>query len=196
MRKVLITSAVLCLAFGLAGIAKADSIDLVGTPGVNQVEFTGSVTSTTVTLTVQCLDPGCVNWFLGPVALKGFTFTGSPSNITEPSSYTVNNGGANLGNTGSCDGTQLGKAVCWSDSTPFSLQLGSAPITFEASITGGVSGPLHVQAISFSTSTGQKGTRTFAISDDMTPTPTPEPASILLLGLGLAGTPLLRRRRS
>jgi hypothetical protein len=192
MKKVLILAAVVALAFGFAGVAKADSFSIDG------VTFTGTVTSTTVTLTVQCTVAKCVNYAIGDISLKGFTFTGGPTNIKEPSGYAVQNGGQNNGGATSCNGTQGHKAVCWDGDSGF-FTLGSGVNTFQASIVGGAgpSDDLHVQTVIFSNSTGNS--RITGVSDDLEgggTTSTPEPASMLLLGLGMIGVPFLRRKRS
>jgi hypothetical protein len=197
MKRVLIFTALLAIAcIGFGGVAKADSFTFT----VNgDVVFNATVTNTDVTLTVQCMDAACQGYFLSTVGLKGISFTGAPTNIMEPGGFTLANGGTNLGQTGSCDGTQLQAAVCWSAGTPLPFQLGSGVTTFEAGISGGSSNPadIHLQAIAFSTQGAQNGTRVFAISNgpDTTPPSVPEPASLTLLGLGLLGVPFLRRKK-
>lgn len=175
-----------------AGVASADSIT------VNDVQFTATVTSTTVTLDVQCLDiTVCGNWYLGDVTLKGFTFTGTPTLGTAPSGYTLIDGGQNnnaVGSGGGCDSTQLGSAVCWDASLPLTTQLGSGVIEFTANITDGVPGTLHVQATAYDNSSGSQtdGGKVLAVSDDLTTVP--EPSTFALLGLGLLGLAIAGRR--
>jgi hypothetical protein len=180
-----------------AGVAQADTIT------DNNVQFTGTVTATTVTLTVQCLVPAsCGTWFLGDVTLKGFTFTGAPTLGTAPSGYAVVNGGQNnnaVGTGGGCNDTQTGKAVCWDAPSTLTTQLGSGVITFTANITGGTAGTLHVQATAYNNSAGTEtqGGKVLAVSKDLTPgggTSVPEPGTFALIGSGLFALGTLRRR--
>jgi len=180
-----------------ANVAQADSIT------DNNVQFTGTVTATTVTLTIQCLVPAsCGSWFLGDVTLKGYSSTGSPTLGTAPSGYMLVNGGQNnnaVGNGGGCNSTQAGMAVCWDAPSTLTTQLGSGVITFTANITGGVPGTLHVQATAYSNSAGTQkgGGKVLAVSDDLTPgggTSVPEPGTFALIGSGLFVLGTLRRR--
>jgi len=198
MKRVLICITLLAV-LGLisAPASRADTLTL------GDMQFTGTVTSTTVTLTVQCLDAACSGWFLGDVTLKGFTFTGLPTDGAEPAGYSVLNGGQSNngpGSGGGCDSTQPGKAVCFDVTLPNNTPLGNGVWSFTANITNGAltSDPLHVQATAWSNPAELDNQKTFATSSDLVGggTSVPEPASLTLLGLSLFGVPFLRRKRS
>ena len=194
---------VLAAAFcmGIVGLLGASSAQ-ADTITDNNVQFTATVTATTVTLQIQCLVPGtCGSWFLGDVTLKGFTFTGGPTLGSAPSGYAVVNGGQDnngVGNGGGCNGTQTGGAVCWDAPSTLTTQLGSGVITFTANITGGaVNDVLHVQATAYSNSSGDQkgGGKVLAVSDDLGGgTSVPEPGTLALLGSGAFALGALRRR--
>ena len=126
------------LAFGFAGTAKADSFDFTVTGNNGGVAlFVATVTSTDVTINVSCLDVTCQGFFLSTVGLKGLSFTAVTDDPAgDPAGFSkVLNGGTNLGQTGDCDGTQLGSSVCWTTTlpngagTPLQVQIGASRST-------------------------------------------------------------------
>ena len=171
-----------------SGFCYADSY----TDPSTDVQFTGSVTATTVTLDVQCLNTSiCGSLYLGDVALKGFTFSGTPTLGSAPSGYTLENGGANDSGNGGCDGKDTGKALCWAAPSTLTTQLGSTLLVFSATISGGVvSDPLHVQATGYTNSAGDQthGGKPLAVSNDLTPgiPAVPEPGTWALILAELA----------
>jgi hypothetical protein len=200
----LLSAAVLVLALG--STAKADSFTLLDSLNNPEIIFTGSVTASTVTLTIECVEAACQNWYLGDVTLKGFTYTGTPTLGSAPSGYTLIPGGQDnnaVGTGGGCNSTQIGSALCWdAGEVPLTVQLGlNNVLTFTANLPNndGAGGLLHVQATGYGTSAGtqQGGNKVFAVSNDLTggSSQVPEPGSLALFGtgaLGLAG--YLRRK--
>jgi hypothetical protein len=60
------------------------------------IQFAGSVTSTTATLTIRCTDAKvCGGSYLGDVTLKGFNYSGSPNLVSAPAGYDALGGGQN-----------------------------------------------------------------------------------------------------
>jgi len=185
----------------LLGTTLAQAGSITGSVTDDNVKFTGTVTGTLATLTIECIDITCNGWRLGDVTLKGFTFTGGPTPGMFPAGYTVENGGQNddaVGNGGGCNGAtksgkgQDGKAVCWDAALPLTTVLEDGTIfTFTAVIIDGSgSGPLHVQATAYDNSTGSQkmGGKVLAVSDDLGPntvSETPEPSTFVFLGSGL-----------
>jgi len=185
----------------VAVLALASAPVQADTLTVNDVLFTATVTPGTVTLTVQCTDMSvCGGYFLGDVGLKGFTFTGLPSNITEPPNYAVQNGGTNNG-TGGCNSTQLNMAVCWALTLPAPAgdQLSNGTLTFEAGIANGLVGTdgLHLQVTAWDDPHETPGTRVFAISNALNGgnITVPEPGTMALLGAGLLSLVGFGRRK-
>ena len=182
---------IVCLFSALcAGIAHADSVT------VNDVTFTGTVTSKIATLEIQCTVASvCGSWYLGDVTLKGFSYTGTPTLGTAPAGYTLMPGGQNnnaVSTGGGCNGTQVGSALCWDASLPLTTVLGTSPIFFTANIAGGTVGALAVQATAYNNSAGSQisGAKVLAVSCSLqavscTNQAVPEPSSLSLLGLCL-----------
>jgi PEP-CTERM motif len=195
MKKMILGVLAVLAMVALSSPAKADTFTFN-----SDVLFTGTVDETTVTLTVQCIDlAACQDWYLGTVTLKGFTFTGDPTNISEPSGYDVTNGGQDNG-TNDCNDTQLGQAICWQTTLPLS-SFGSQPnntFTFIAGISNGAPETLHVQAIATcddqKTTTG--GCKVMSVSQDLNgTTEVPEPGSLMLFGTGLLSMAGFLRRK-
>jgi len=205
---------IVVLGLVLAGVSQPAFADSYTDP-TTDITFTGTVTSGLVTLTVQCGNAAlCGSIYLGDVVLKGFSWTGTPALGSAPGGYTLAPGGMNLGaiaSGGGCDGSDTGGALCWDNPTPtaLSLQLGTSPLVFTATITGGsfsTGDPLHVQAAGFNTTAGtqQRGNKPLAVSCDLAAngtttcegnTSVPEPGtSTLLFAGGLLGLALLARK--
>src|SRR5258708_31090162 len=135
MKKTLILAALLAVvSLGVVGVASVDSLT------VGDMQFTATVTATTVTLTVQCTDSACSGWYLGDVTLKGFTFSGIPTDGAEPAGYTVLNGGqdnSGPGSGGGCNSTQPDKGVWWDVALPSGGTLGNGVWAFTAEFNDG-----------------------------------------------------------
>jgi len=194
----------------LLGTTFAQAGSITGSVTDDNVKFTGTVTGSLATLTVECISMACNGWYLGDVTLKGFMFGSGPTPGMFPAGYTVENGGQNddaVGNGGGCNGAtksgkgQDGKAVCWDAALPLTTILEDGTVFTFTAVIDDVSGmgPLHVQATAYDNSTGsqKKGGKVLAISDDLSGalTETPEPSTFVFLGSGLlVGLGAVRRR--
>jgi hypothetical protein len=189
---------VVLLGLVLSGTARADSF------AYDSIVFTGAVTGTTATLTVQCTDASvCGSFYLGDVTLKGFNYSGSPTPVSAPAGYTALAGGQNnsaVGSGGGCNSRNSSGAVCWATSLPLATQLGTTLYTFSVSISDGtVSGPLHVQGTGYNNANGtqRNGGKVFAVSDDLSfssVASAPEPGTFTLLTAGVLAIGLLARK--
>jgi len=189
---------VVLLVLALGSTAHADSFTY------NSMVFTGSVTNTTATLTVQCTNAkACGGIYLGDVTLKGFNYSGSPTLVSAPGGYYALGGGQNnsaVGSGGGCNTMQTSGAVCWDTSLPLTTQLGTTLYTFSVNFSNGaVSGPLHVQATGYWNANGTQkgGGKAFAVSNDLSSssvTSAPESGTFTLLTAGLLGIALLGQK--
>lgn len=195
MKKVLVFAALIAMAFGFAGVAKADQTSAGGVV----YTFTNSGSDGSggflVTMTVNTTGATANGTFVSfAVQFTGASSVSFQSISANAGTWSAviqgNNGG------GSCD---PGNANFWcSNNTSGGIAVTSAggdgdTYTFVFDVKGVGSAPTttHIQTF--------QGQGALAISNDVgvgPPTQTPEPASMLLLGLGLAGAPFLRRRRS
>jgi hypothetical protein len=189
---------VVLLGLFLGGTARADSFTY------DSIVFTGSVTGTTATLTIQCTDAtACGNFYLGDVTLKGFNYSGTPTLVSAPAGYNAMGGGQNnsaVGTGGGCNSNNTTGAVCWYTSLPLATQLGTTLYTFSVGINNGaVSGPLHVQATGYNNAygIGRHGGKGFAVSNDLSSSSVasaPETGTFTLLTAGLLAIGLLGRK--
>jgi hypothetical protein len=189
----------------VAALALASTPVQADTVTDNGVLFTATVTSTTVTVEIQCMVAACANWYIGDVTLKGFTFTGTPTTDSgSASGWTVENGGQNNDAIGSalsagCNGTQAGMAICWDATLPLSTTLGNVltPIFLIADLPnsdGSINDVLHVQATATSDVNGTN--KVFAVSDDLLgQTIVPEASTLSMLGAGLLSLVGFGRRK-
>jgi hypothetical protein len=189
---------VVLLGLLLGGTARADSFTY------DSIVFTGSVTGTTATLTIQCTNAkACGGFYLGDVSLKGFNYSGTPTLVSAPAGYDALGGGQNnssVGSGGGCNSNNATGAVCWDTSLPLATKLGTTLYTFSVSISNGtVSGPLHVQATGYTNANGtqQGGGKGFAVSNDLSSSSgaaVPESGTFTLLTAGLLAIGLLGRK--
>jgi hypothetical protein len=189
---------VVLLGLVLSGPARADSFTY------DSIVFTGTVTGTTATLTVQCTDASvCGGFYLGGVTLKGFNYSGSPTLASAPGGYYLVDGGQNnsaIGTGGGCNGSNTSGAVCWNPWLPLTARLGTTLYTFSAGIDNGtVSGPLHVQATGYNNAYGTQTHRgkAFAVSNDLSSSSVssaPESGTFTFLTAGLLAIVLLGRK--
>jgi len=189
---------VVLLGLFLGGTARADSFTY------DSIVFTGSVTGTTATLTIQCTNAkACGAFYLGDVTLKGFNYSGSPTLVSAPAGYFAVSGGQSnsaVGTGGGCNSHDTTGAVCWNTSMPLTTRLGTTLYTFSVDINNGtVSGPLHVQVTGYTNANGTQthGGKGFAVSNDLSSSSVasaPETGTFTLLTAGLLAIGLLGRR--
>jgi hypothetical protein len=189
---------VVLLGLVLSGTARADRFTY------DSIVFTGSVTNTTATVTVQCTDAkACGGFYLGDVSLKGFNYSGTPTLVSAPAGYYAGRGGQNnsaVGMGGGCNSNNTTGAVCWYTSLPMSTKLGTTLYTFSVSFSNStVSGPLHVQATGYNNANGTQtgGGKGFAASNDLFSSPVTfvsEPGTFTLLTAGLFAIVLFGRK--
>jgi PEP-CTERM motif len=200
MRKLLILTAGVTLAFGFAGTAKADTCsptDCVSSGGVTYTATQGGSDGSgvfDVTLTIN------TSGATSSATLKSFSiqFDNNKQNVSIESAPAGSGTWVSEGlapNTGKGCNTKGGSANHWCfDGGNISVAPGGGSFTFvfDVKTSGGAPTKFDIQTLqgtdlSISTGTGIGAPPT---------TTTPEPASMLLLGLGLVGVPFLRRKRS